>query len=343
MQANKYLLRSITHIWYWRQCQPALSEVHSVTSIKNIKPERLKFVIVPVPDTDYELVRLISVTREAINKIRQKELNVIGIHDRRSAILVAIDGLGEQATPNAIASLLLRKRHTISNVLTKMEHDGIIKKIYDLKKKNMVRAVFTDKGFSLMNRTNTRESINSVLESLSKYEQKELYAILFKLRNGLLTNNMRQRQEQLFNTTDELFNLYLLFTETSDLLRAARRKELDEYKIRPARSAFLLSIQSLGDRATPSTLARQLIREPHSVSEMLRKMEGEGIISRKVNPIKKSSVIMSLTEKGQQIYGKLLLGLSHRKAMVLITGEERQKLKSYMEKLLNTSIQIINK
>jgi DNA-binding MarR family transcriptional regulator len=312
-------------------------------STKTFKPEKLKFARIPVPDTDYELVRLISVTREAINKIRQKELNVIGIHDRRSAILVAIDGLGEQATPNSIASLLLRKRHTISNVLTKMEHDGIIKKIYDLKKKNMVRAVFTDEGLNLMNRTNSRESINRVLKTLTKYEQKDLYSILYKLRNGLLSNVIRRHQEQMLNTGDELFNLYLLFTETSDLLRAARRRELDGYKIRPARSAFLLAIQSLGDRATPSILARQLIREPHSVSEMLRKMEGEGIISRKVNPVKKSSVIMGLTEKGQQIYGKLLLGLSHRKAMVLITGEERQRLKTYMEKLLDTSIQTINK
>jgi DNA-binding MarR family transcriptional regulator len=303
------------------------------------KQPPLNFVRIPIPDTDYELVRLTHVTREAINKLRQRELYQIGIHGRRSAILLTIDLLGDNATPNAIAELLFRRRHTISDLLTKMEVEGIIKKVYDLKKKNMVRVIFTEKGRRIMQQTHNRESIHTVMTVLSSAEQKQLHSILYKLRNGILTGNGMQRKELMFNSDDKLFNLHVLFTETTELMRAARRKELDEYNIRPSRSAFLLAIQSLDSRATPTLLARQLIREPHSVSEMLSKMEAEGIITRQTDTNKRNTVIVSLTEKGRTMYGHLLLGLSHRKTMAIITGEERQQLRIYMEKLLDRALQ----
>jgi hypothetical protein len=53
-----------------------------------------------------------------------------------SAILLMVKALGDRATPISIGRCLLRDRHTVSELLDKMESDGLVKKIRDLDRKN---------------------------------------------------------------------------------------------------------------------------------------------------------------------------------------------------------------
>jgi hypothetical protein len=50
---------------------------------------------------DFELARLLTITRDAIRKARQKEMDQFNVHIRRASLLRAIDSLGDKATPVA--------------------------------------------------------------------------------------------------------------------------------------------------------------------------------------------------------------------------------------------------
>jgi DNA-binding MarR family transcriptional regulator len=99
---------------------------------------------------DFELARLLTITRDAIRKARQKELDQFDVNIRRASLLRAIDSLGDRATPVAIAQWLLRERHTVSELLGKIETEGLAKKIRDLDRKNRVRVVLTAKGTKML-------------------------------------------------------------------------------------------------------------------------------------------------------------------------------------------------
>jgi rRNA processing protein Gar1 len=73
--------------------------------------------------------------------------------------------------------------------------------------------------------------------------------------------------------TDPHLNSWIWLSRTRDAVFAARRKELHRYDISARQASVMFVIQALGDKATPSEISRWLLREPHSVSEFLQRME----------------------------------------------------------------------
>jgi len=133
-------------------------------------------------DIGYRLWQMLSNTCYLINKVRQKELYHRGISLRYSAILHAILRLGTNATPIEIARQSSRERHSISEQISRMEKEGLVKKIRDLKRKNLVRVELTEKGRALFQETVNRESIEFIMSELTWKEQRELWSLLVKLR-----------------------------------------------------------------------------------------------------------------------------------------------------------------
>ena len=101
-------------------------------------------------DKDYELWWLILHVRRAMRKIRAKELWQYGITPEESAVLVAVKGIGDEATPARIARRLLREPHSISTLLSRMEKKGLVRKDKDLERKNLVRVTLTERGLKLI-------------------------------------------------------------------------------------------------------------------------------------------------------------------------------------------------
>ena len=95
---------------------------------------------------DYELWALLYQTRDAIFLAREKELSAYDITTMKASVLFVANSIGDDATPAEIARWLMRKAHSVSGLLQRMEKDGLIEKTKDLKRKNMVRVTITDKG-----------------------------------------------------------------------------------------------------------------------------------------------------------------------------------------------------
>lgn len=119
----------------------------------------------------------------------------------------------------------------------------------------------------------------------------------------------------------------------------ARVKELSLYNVANRSSMVLDVIQVLGDKATPSEIARRLLREPHSVSEYLDRMENYGLIKRNRDLKKKSMVRIEITEKGLDAYKKTRKADSIRRIMSALSKTERQQLISSLEKLWNRALE----
>jgi DNA-binding MarR family transcriptional regulator len=139
-------------------------------------------------DADFELTRLITLTSESIYKVRQKELNTYRIHIRRSAIIRAIYILGDNATPTTISRQLSRQRHTIREQLVKMQQEGIVEIIKDLRKKNMIRVILTKKGLTKYHQIQKADSLRDIMSPLTYNEREELTKYLTIIRKRALEN-----------------------------------------------------------------------------------------------------------------------------------------------------------
>ena len=92
-----------------------------------------------------------------------------------------------------------------------------------------------------------------------------------------------------------------LLQQVRDLLVAVKNNDLRQHNITARQLAILDIISILGGRVTPTELSTKLLRQPHSISNLITRMEKRGLVSRKVNPYIKNSINITLTEKGKQI------------------------------------------
>ena len=132
---------------------------------------------------------------------------------------------------------------------------------------------------------------------------------------------------------DEDYNLWVLLHQTTDAALRARQKELDQFGISVIEVGVLLAIQTIGKETTPSEISRRIFREPHSVSALLNRMEKKGLVKRTQDLDRKNLVRVSITEKGRQAYDKSTGRKSIHKIISSLSEEERQQLRSCLEKL----------
>ena len=141
-----------------------------------------------IKDLQFGIWRLLNYTRRLIHQARKKELAQYGLTTRRSAILEIATRLSGKATQSEIARQLFAGRHVISEQLTQMEKDGLIVKVRDLKRKNEVRVVATEKGEEMYRKAAIHQSISDAMSALTEGEIYILWGIMSKLRERSLSN-----------------------------------------------------------------------------------------------------------------------------------------------------------
>ena len=73
-----------------------------------------------------------------------------------------------------------------------------------------------------------------------------------------------------------LYELWVLLSETVDVVQKVRRKELQKYDISVEHARVLCAIEVIGDEATPTKISQLMLRELNSVSEIIGRMEKVG-------------------------------------------------------------------
>jgi DNA-binding MarR family transcriptional regulator len=137
-------------------------------------------------DPDYELWVLLHQATDAIAGAREDELRKFGISMMQAAVLFIVKAIKGPATPAEISRWLFREPHTVSGLLNRMEKQGLVKKVKDLERKNLIRVEITDKGEEGYRRSRGLQSIHRILSSLSQEERDNLRASLRTLRDKAL-------------------------------------------------------------------------------------------------------------------------------------------------------------
>jgi MarR family transcriptional regulator, organic hydroperoxide resistance regulator len=132
-------------------------------------------------DEDQDLWMLITHTRYAIFRAREKELQRYGVSPEQVGLLFVVQALGNKATPAAISRHIIRQPHTVSALVDRMARRGLVKKVKDLDRKNLVRVVMTEKGKKTYELSTKRGPIHRILGILEPKERKELRGTLEKL------------------------------------------------------------------------------------------------------------------------------------------------------------------
>ena len=135
------------------------------------------------------------------------------------------------------------------------------------------------------------------------------------------------------------YKLWRLIVQTEHAMYKTRMKELYRHKISAQHAAITYRIQILGEKATPIELARWLLQEPQSVSEIINKMKNEGLVLKERNENRKNQINVILTDKGQEVLRKASRRGSIHEILSVLSDEERKVLKSLLVKLRNKAIE----
>lgn len=141
-------------------------------------------------DEDYNLWLLLHQTRHAMAASFEKELGKHGLSLTENVILFTIQAIehsgNARPTPAEISRWSFRKPHTISGVLNTMERKGLVKRVRDLQRKNLVRIALTEKGMAAYEQSARKMFVKGLLSSLTPEERRQLRGCLGKLRSRAL-------------------------------------------------------------------------------------------------------------------------------------------------------------
>ena len=139
-----------------------------------------------VTDRHYEIWVLLHQACDTMKRARDNELREFGISRMQAAILFIVKAIKEPATPAEISRWLFREPHTVSGLLDRMEKQGLVRKVKDLERKNLIRVVVTEKGEEAYQRSRELDGICKILSSLSPEQHDNLRLYLETLRNKAL-------------------------------------------------------------------------------------------------------------------------------------------------------------
>lgn len=153
-----------------------------------------------------------------------------------------------------------------------------------------------------------------------------------QVKNGVKMNSML--------STDQDYNLWVLLRQTRDAMVKARERELEKYGISSIQAAVLFTIQAIGAEATPAEISRRLVREPHSVSGLLNRMEKQHLITRVKDLPKRNMVRVVMTDKGREAYEQSTKRLSMHEIMSVLSEAERNQMWGYLERLRDKAMKL---
>ena len=149
-------------------------------------------------DYQFDTWWLLHQAQHAIFRVRNKELSQYNLTAEQASVLFVIKVLSEtdrKTAPGEIARCVLREPHAVSKILTRMEKDGLVNKVNGLgRKRNEVLVNLTEKGRMAYNYSIKRDTIHTIMSSLTEEECLQLCSLLNKLRDKALHELTKQKR-----------------------------------------------------------------------------------------------------------------------------------------------------
>ncbi len=94
--------------------------------------------------------------------------------------------------------------------------------------------------------------------------------------------------------SDEDYLLLRLISQAWHAMHKMRNRELAPLDISGRQAAVLILIVAAGDTITAYKISKWMILEPHTISQLLKRMEKSGLIKKTLNPDKRKSFKLQL-------------------------------------------------
>ena len=137
---------------------------------------------------------------------------------------------------------------------------------------------------------------------------------------------------------DESYSLWLLLSQTRAALFKARHKRVGKY-IHFNQAAALVAVWSYNGKATPATLSRRLFLEPHTVSELIIRMEKKGLIKKKRDVKRENVIRISITKKGRDFCLKAVQPQFIKNIVFALSEEQRTQLRTCLQILYEKALE----
>ena len=128
---------------------------------------------------------------------------------------------------------------------------------------------------------------------------------------------------------DKDYTLLTSLLQVADIFVKVRERELLTQNLSATSAAILFLVEAMGKDVTPAKISRMLLREPHSVSGILMRMEKQGLIKRAKNMERKNLIRVTLTTKGENALKQAMKKEGVKHVLSKLTEEQRRQLKQY--------------
>jgi len=124
-------------------------------------------------------------------------------------------------------------------------------------------------------------------------------------------------------------------------LQRARQLELAKVGLTVPQRRVLYSLKTSEEPLTPMKLARRMKQQPHTVSQLVHRMEARGLVKTTKDLERKNLVRVSLTKKGQEAFKRQHSEKSVRSATSCLSEKELDTLNAACKKLHARGVELI--
>jgi DNA-binding MarR family transcriptional regulator len=136
----------------------------------------------------HQLIVMMSLTQNAIQKIIRREIRKLGLTPEQGAALIGIYVLGNSTTAAELSRFSFREPASTTIILKRLESQGLISRKVDTKRKNISRISLTPKGYKLFQKAVKIRAMENVVHKLSEEKLVELWTLLGELKKHALIN-----------------------------------------------------------------------------------------------------------------------------------------------------------
>jgi DNA-binding MarR family transcriptional regulator len=134
---------------------------------------------------------------------------------------------------------------------------------------------------------------------------------------------------------DSGLDMWVLMDNAHFAVARARLLELAQYELTKEQAQVLYVLRNHGGSATQAQIAEFTMRQHHSVSTLVNRMNKDGLVEKQKDPNGKGFQI-NITQKGKEKYRKVTQD-SVKMIFSSLSHEERQQLSRYLTRLHNTA------
>lgn len=139
---------------------------------------------------------------------------------------------------------------------------------------------------------------------------------------------------------DKAWQVSIWLRFTSHLMNETRTKELSKYNLSVIQSAIIIILHNSDQKVRPIDIARQMHRGRRFVTETLNRMQQSGLITKQKDKNKKNQILLSLTEKGEELYHHIAKQKSIHRIMSNFNRKEIESALKFLKKLYKSISQV---